>query len=894
MHPIRALCLVLAAARPAAAELPGGELYGDGRPVAVALAAEAAAKWPLGTTAREGRDFGYRLEVPDGSYRLELGLPEPVWRRAGQRVFSIALDGNIVLKDVDLVARVGRAPSLAVVEVDVEVRGGALDVRFIAGRENAIAGWLTLTPASGSAGGPPVAVDCGGEVDLPAAYERAELGSVVLPRFGSRAFLELRPQWGDFCASALGKFREVPVPAIFGFRTARATYALPVAGRHGDALPFDRVRERRSVTGVRYEVEFEGLRGTIEFRAPFHPGDLVLSQLPWFWLDFALETGALPEPAGVAAVVRWPGAPGRQRNSAIGSDLRGIVVEAEGPEAGTSRGLFAIGASGAAGAGVELKANPRSIGAVVPLGGAAPRARFGLALLARGPVLTRDGVPEALAAARHWGSIEDVALEAWRSRATAEQASAVVDGLIADAILPGDLRDLAVAALPSFLLNTVLTADAEGRPFYSCLEGYCRYHSTLDVEYNAAPFYLWFAPELLRAQLDTWPRYLDGDVMPHDVGELEHVAGPAYGHPMPVEENANYVALLWAYWTARGDAEFVLAKAGLVERLLDRIGAADLDQDGLPDLDTANTLDDASAAVQYGREQTYLSVKCAAAFHCGAEILSAAGDAAAAERQRARAVRALEAVESRAWRDGHYAVCADSSAEGLVDPWQKKAVPLGPGVLPGADGASPHTAVGLLWLLRGGAPPLLDGARLSADLAAGSERTARRFADAHSEVEDNGWVSQNLFRDAVACYLGTDVLERSSRYARLQRYRARAPDLPDWAGFCDSYYNRHLSYYPRGAAVLALIDAAAGLVVDRRSGRVTLRPVRAPLRVPLAAFADWPNLRVPWFEVTAGADGAPAAGIAEGDLLRGLDVTIDLSLIGGELAAWRAPEGAAK
>ena len=64
-----------------------------------------------------------------------------------------------------------------------------------------------------------------------------------------------------------------------------------------------------------------------------------------------------------------------------------------------------------------------------------------------------------------------------------------------------------------------------------------------------------------------------------------------------------------------------------------------------------------------------------------------------------------------------------------------------------------------------------------------------------------------------------------------QGVRARAPDVQNWAGFCDSPYNRHLSYYPRGVALLALVDAAAGVQLDRRRGTLVLRPVRAPLRV---------------------------------------------------------------
>ncbi|MFG0316958.1 MAG: hypothetical protein ACF8XB_06785, partial [Planctomycetota bacterium JB042] len=197
------------------------------------------------------------------------------------------------------------------------------------------------------------------------------------------------------------------------------------------------------------------------------------------------------------------------------------------------------------------------------------------------------------------------------------------------------------------------------------------------------------------------------------------------------------------------------------------------------------------------------------------------------------------------------------------------------------ESASPHAAVGLLTALRTGLALPFDPERLRSDLRVGTARSMRRFGSAYSDREVRGRVSLDLLRDAVQCRLGEDVLDRADRYAALQAWRARARDLPDRGGFCDSAYDPERAYSPRGAAVFELVDAAAGLVVDRRRGAVRLRPVRAPLRIPLASFADWPALRVPWLEVTRAADGTPAAALTEADLLAPLEVTLDLSLVGG-------------
>lgn len=78
----------------------------------------------------------YRFTVPfSGTYRVELHLAEIFYRAPGRRVFSVWLEDQLVLSEVDLYATAGH--DVAVVEShEVEVSDGALDIAFTATRDN--------------------------------------------------------------------------------------------------------------------------------------------------------------------------------------------------------------------------------------------------------------------------------------------------------------------------------------------------------------------------------------------------------------------------------------------------------------------------------------------------------------------------------------------------------------------------------------------------------------------------------------------------------------------------------------------------------------------------------------------------------------------------------------
>ncbi len=75
--------------------------------------------WKLFQTFRYGRDkLTYSFPVPDGAYRVELYFIEPWWGTGGgmdctgYRLFDVAINDQVVLKDLDIWKTVGHDVAL--------------------------------------------------------------------------------------------------------------------------------------------------------------------------------------------------------------------------------------------------------------------------------------------------------------------------------------------------------------------------------------------------------------------------------------------------------------------------------------------------------------------------------------------------------------------------------------------------------------------------------------------------------------------------------------------------------------------------------------------------------------------------------------------------------------
>ena len=206
----------------------------------------------------------------------------------------------------------------------------------------------------------------------------------------------------------------------------------------------------------------------------------------------------------------------------------------------------------------------------------------------------------------------------------------------------------------------------------------------MDVEYTQGPFYLAVWPELLKIELNFWTEFSkDGTLclgergqgtlfLSHDAGWGNAAGQQVYPHNMEVEESVNYILLAYCHYKRTGDASIVRGKVAFIEKYLAFIAACDTTGSGVPDLGVANTIDDASPAIQFGKEQVYLAVKVLAAFETGAEILALNASRAPVKHYRKLAAKIRRLLKSKGWKKDHFVTLLDKSAKGVTNPWNGK------------------------------------------------------------------------------------------------------------------------------------------------------------------------------------------------------------------------------
>jgi hypothetical protein len=448
-----------------------------------------------------------------------------------------------------------------------------------------------------------------------------------------------------------------------------------------------------------------------------------------------------------------------------------------------------------------------------------------------------------------------------------------VDSLLTASTFGKVVQDLTAYAFHTYSANTFFVRNANGRKWFSVWEGNCVFHSTLDVEYNLAWFYLSLWPELLALELDQWAEYVQDGYLSHDIGFLLEAMGQDYPHAMEVEENTNYLLLMFAHWRRTGDSQLINRHFQLVKRVADFLVKADTSGNGVPDTGTANTVDDASAAVQFSKEQTYLGVKTLCALQAATRMAEAVGESTFTPRWKERMQRIRETLERDAWLGDHYAVCIDKDAAGILNPWTGKT--LSRGKLAGWDAYSLYTTNGLLYLMAHAERPEVNLDRMRVDLAHALDASLMEYGCTHTSADlSNIWLSQNMWRDHIGNYLGVDCIDMTERYwafIQMENTQGRG------GCFIDTYGWNWLHMYPRGITCIGLFSSAAGMAYDYVARKLYFAPVRLPLRVPIPELANWSKGEVPW--VTFKLSGGQVTMEIENErLLDGLNVTLQSAL----------------
>ena len=694
-----------------------------------------------------------------------------------------------------------------------------------------------------------------------------------LARLGSRFGLLFEPHQRRVMHSALGRFLDEPMELSVGLVEPDGAERVMPLTPHGNVLYACEQFERINSLTFRGYSETAGLRLELNFHAPFYPQSEKLCILPIFFVELRLtaakvrwraqpydrpekvrlffrinrpDTSITTEPRAISLSYDVPLAPRIQSDD--GGDVSREPDTIDGKtQAHVEERLFslnpdAIPSEDEHGRGLTLELPVTEEGSGI-------KWRLVWAAHTEDAILNVRGSAARFRYQQHWADVDAVLDYAIDQRDDFLGHSRRFEKLLEQATLRRSQWHLLALGFHSYLSNTFWCDLDNGREWFSNWEGTRGLHSTVDVEYNVSMLYFNLWPRLLKLTLGQWTDFAEphepsgGSILGHDMGRGLTIDKQSDPHGMPVEENANYLLLLQAYAHWTGDLSLVHEHVDFVRRLCDYLLWTDRDDSGFPSEGTANTIDDATPALQFARKQTYLAVKRAIALQAGADLLRRAGDEASAERCRDAAAEAVPKIESAAWLRDHYAVCVERDATGLSDVWTGK--PLPPGQLAGWDDYSIYTANGLLLPAMVGLPSGFDTARIAEDLVNAQRETLSRYGCGHCSSDTyNIWVSQNMWRDHTARFLEAKLTHEDGRYWDMQVFSNTGSQS---FAFIDTYIGNELGFYPRGAAAFGYFLAGPRLVLDRLDGEFTfVNPDRhRHQRWPLLPLADWAAGKIP-------------------------------------------------
>lgn len=697
----------------------------------------------------------------------------------------------------------------------------------------------------------------------------------TLAAMGSRLAIIFDPVEHRILYPRYGNFDEIAADLAIGVRLKSGkTCALPFTRRYGHFEFVEQANTMNSITYTGWSPDL-GIKLTARFTSPFYPRDEKLSTAPMILLDLFVErldhyrwrkVGTEGECIGE---IFFEIESRKIRTACQGPQLRltfrSRPTERRGsPDAPQSKARAAIPCQDFIfphTGGMPLRAEATENGFVSPFDlrrtAQSRPVQLTWCAFTTEPVLDLFDTRVPFKYTEFFKTEDDLIHYVALERFEILCRSAFFDDLFQNTGLGKTYEDLVAFAFHSFLLNTWWTLWEESRDWFSVWEGNCYFHSTLDVEYNNALFYLALWPELLERLLGQWARFEQNGAkclgkqrgaatayLAHDMGSGGRVGESHYHHPMEVEETCNYLLLCHVHWRWTGSDALIREQYKLIKRLAHFLIVSDTTGNGIPDKGVANTIDDGSPALQFGREQVYLGFKTLAALEKTIEIADCNKDNAVIAQLRKHAARLRSTLDSKGWLVDHYAVTLGPGHSDVVDAWKGKTVK--PQDLAGWDAYSIYTANGLLYPLLVGAPIKVNGQRIRRDLDNAMAHTMTEYGSTHtSECAGRLWISQNLWRDFVAAYVDLDALNNADRYWAWQVAAGRHKPV---TCFFDTVGN-NLCFYPRGIAAIGVFFAACRFQLDRVTGKCRVEPLSDRLDVPLLALARWDKHQVPRLSV---------------------------------------------
>lgn len=694
------------------------------------------------------------------------------------------------------------------------------------------------------------------------------LQEALVGRLGSRFSLNFRPREHRVYLSPMGRFYDQPIEIGIGLRLNGKTHIMPFADNENFAF-FPKIEQEFLIEGIEYkarDVEL-GLEFVCRIHAPFYPGNRQISVAPFFYIDLSICSFIHGRSDFRPVSGEWFFSLAGAQIGADGNITLPITSELDrncwyysGECPPESRSSFSESKFYG-----EVKVCPLE-----------PDFKWLTTLNSTNVCLNKPFLLENPEQVLHEtliiaGYQRDTVLKAWQNdcqflytkyfaniEAVIEYARSERDELLAKTTLFGRTvslssiseatKSLIACGFQNYLANSWWVWDGSQNDWFFIWEGWCSFHSTIDVEYNNSWFALLFWPELLEKQLNAWFHSIQPEGFPsHDLGILLEVSSQVYPHHMPVEESCNLLLLTYVFWRFKGYQNWQQHLPELI-KVVTYLLTTDTTGNGYPNIGVANTIDDAAASVQFAKEQTYLAVKVLSALTAFLELAGNIPNSDILKELAAKSNQLIEKIkdtmENIAWLNDHYAVCLPQSGADLRDVWTGKKIEGDD--LNGWNAYSLYTTNGLLFLLATGLKPDLNYERLLTDLQQSMNKSITPFGCTHSSIDrSNVWLSQNFWRDQIAGYLGIDLLDMAERYWKFLEWE----NTQGRGGcFVDTYGWNWLSYYPRGVTTIGILASALGMRVNAEAKTIELAPVRLPCRFPLTILADWEKGSIPWVE----------------------------------------------